>query len=107
MFSNSSNAFSLSGISLEEIAGVRGLTVGTIKSHFAKWILSGEIKVQDVLPAETIQPLEKFLRESEEKTVAAVFRKFGDKYEGGDVRMVLNYVIKTSSAAEKTGTRKA
>ncbi len=81
------------GISLEEIASVRGLTTGTIKSHFAKWILSGEIKVQEVLPAETIQTLEKFLHESAEKTVAAAFKKFGDKYDGNDVRMVLNSLL--------------
>ncbi|MCX6198938.1 MAG: AAA family ATPase [Bacteroidetes bacterium] len=81
------------GISLEEIASVRGLTTGTIKSHFAKWIFSGEIKVQDVLPAETIQTLENFLNESPEKTVAAAFKKFGNKYDGNDVRMVLNSLL--------------
>ena len=82
------------GISLEEIASVRGLALSTIKSHIAKWILEGEIKVQDVLPAETVQVLEKFLMESEEKSVAAVLRKFGEKYDGGDIRMVLNYVLR-------------
>ena len=88
------------GISLEEIASVRGLTTGTIKSHFAKWILSGDIKVQDVLPAETIQTLEKFLNESSEKTVAAAFRKFGDKYDGNDVRMVLNSLIQAKTKSK-------
>ena len=88
------------GISLEEIASVRGLTTGTIKSHFAKWILEGEIKVQDVLPAETIQTLKKFLNESPEKTVAAAFRKFGDRYDGNDVRMVLNHLINTKTKSK-------
>lgn len=88
------------GISLEEIASVRGLTTGTIKSHFAKWILEGEIKVNDVLPAETIHTLEKFLNESPEKTVAAAFRKFGDKYDGNDVRMVLNSLIHRNQKAK-------
>lgn len=81
------------GISLEEIASVRGLTTGTIKSHFAKWILSGDVNVHDVLPAETIQTLENFFNESPEKTVGAVFKKFGDKYDGNDVRMVLNSLL--------------
>ena len=31
--------------------------------------------------------------ESEEKTVAAAFRKFGEKYDGNDVRMVINHLI--------------
>ncbi len=84
------------GKKAEEIAAMRSLTVGTIKGHFAKWILTGDIKVYDVLPSEIIQPIEKFLTESNEKNVAAVFRKFGDKYDGGDVRMVLNHLERKS-----------
>jgi uncharacterized protein YpbB len=84
------------GKKAEEIAGIRSLTIGTIKGHFAKWILTGDIDVHDVLPQETIRPLESFLRESREKNVSAVFRKFGDKYDGNDVRMVLNHVLMKS-----------
>ena len=82
------------GISIEEIASVRGLAVSTIKGHLARWILSGDINVNDVLPTETVQPLEKFLMETEDKTFAAVLRKFGAKYDGGDIRMVVNHVLK-------------
>jgi ATP-dependent DNA helicase PIF1 len=81
------------GKSAEEIAIVRSLTVGTIKGHFAKWILTGEINVYDVVPAEILRPLESFLTESKEKSVSAVFRQFGEKYDGSDVRMVLNHVL--------------
>ncbi|MCW5909322.1 MAG: AAA family ATPase [Chitinophagales bacterium] len=80
------------GNTAEQIAEIRGLTVGTIKGHLAKWILSGEVDIYNVLPAETINPIKAFLLENNEKSVGAVFRKFGEKYDGNDVRMVLSYM---------------
>lgn len=86
------------GKTAEEIAELRSLTVGTIKSHLAKWITTGDVDIYKVLPAETINPLLAFFTDSSEKSVAAAFKKFGDKYDGSDVRMVLAHVIRTFSA---------
>lgn len=80
--------------SIEEIAEIRGLAPSTIKGHFAKWILSGEIDVYRVLPAEIINPIKAFLTDSEEKSVTAVLHHFGDKFDGGDVRMVVNEILR-------------
>jgi hypothetical protein len=60
------------GKTAEEIAAIRGLSIGTIKSHFARWIASGDIDVYDVLPAETINPVLAFLQENESATVTAI-----------------------------------
>lgn len=80
------------GNTAEQIAEIRGLTVGTIKNHFARWISRGEINIQDVLKPNVLNPLLDFLAKSEEKTVAAVFKKFGEKFDGNDVKMVLRYL---------------
>ncbi|HLP20111.1 MAG TPA: helix-turn-helix domain-containing protein [Chitinophagales bacterium] len=82
------------GISLKEIAEVRGLALSTIKGHMARWVLSGDVEIKDVLPADIIQPIEAFLNQNEEKTVSAVLAHFGEKYDGGDVRMVVNHVLR-------------
>ena len=51
-----------------------------------------------MLPAKIIKPIEIFLNQGSEKSVAAVFKKFGDKHDGSDVRMVLSFVLKKTSA---------
>jgi len=81
------------GVSIEEIASVRGLTTGTIKSHFAKWILSGDMNIHDVLPEETINPIEQFLTKRKTFEANAVRAEFGEKYDYGDIRMVVNHLL--------------
>lgn len=87
------------GISLKEIAEVRGLALSTIKGHMAKWILTGDVKVTELLPDEAIQEVTRFLKQSPEKTVGAAIHKFGDKYDGGDLRMIVNQVLHETGAA--------
>jgi uncharacterized protein YpbB len=81
------------GKSIEEIAEIRALTVGTIKGHLGKWIAEGEVDIYNVLPAETINPIKAFLMDSSTKSVSAVLSRFGEKYDGNDVRMVLSSVL--------------
>jgi len=83
------------GKSAKEIAEIRGLTEGTIKGHFARWIASGEIDVYDVLPPNVINTLVAFFNDGNERTVAAVFHKFGEQYDGNDIRMVLSHLNKS------------
>jgi uncharacterized protein YpbB len=82
------------GKTTEQIAAIRSLTPGTIKGHFVRWIQSGDLNVYDVLPAETIDTIAAFIDTSDDKTVSAVFRKYGEKYDGNDVRMVLAHVLR-------------
>jgi uncharacterized protein YpbB len=86
------------GISLKEIAEVRGLALSTIKGHMAKWILTGDVNVSELLPAEAIQEVSRFLKQNPEKTVSAALNVFGDKYDGGDLRMIVNQVLRESGA---------
>lgn len=90
------------GISLKEIAEVRGLALSTIKGHMAKWILTGDVNVSELLPAETIQEVSRFLKQNPEKTVSAALNVFGDKYDGGDLRMIVNQVLRESGATTET-----
>ena len=77
------------GKTAEEIAALRGLAVGTIKSHLARLIASGTIKVHEVLPAETIDPVLDFLRENANAKLAAIRKGTGDKFDYHDIRMIV------------------
>jgi nucleoside-triphosphatase THEP1 len=77
------------GKTAEEIAAIRGLSLGTIKSHFARWIASGDINVYALLPAETIDPVLAFLRENAGATVTAIRSGTGDRFDYSDIRMIM------------------
>ena len=77
------------GKTAEEIAAMRGLTVGTIKSHLARLIASGAINVHEVLPADTINPVLEFLRENAHTNLTAIRKGTGDKFDYNDIRMIV------------------
>lgn len=80
------------GKTMEEIAEVRSLTVGTVKGHLAKWIATADVNVYDILPAETINTIQAFVLDTKTFEAGAVRTKFGDKYDFGDIRMVLSHI---------------
>ncbi len=81
------------GKTVEEIAEIRGLTAGTIKSHFARWIQNGEINVYEVLAPEIINPILAFIQDNNTFEANAVRAKFGEKYDYSDIRMVISHFL--------------
>jgi hypothetical protein len=71
------------------IAAVRGLTVGTIKSHLAQLIANGVVDVYEVLPAATIEPVVTFMRENANATLTEIRKGTGDRYDYNDLRMIV------------------
>jgi uncharacterized protein YpbB len=86
------------GHSITEIAEERSLTTGTIKGHIAKWIGEGEIAVEDVLPDEYIQRIRNFIQQYGTENYAAMKTQFGESFDYGDLRMVLNSMQKKTQA---------
>jgi len=72
-----------------EIAVVRGLTVGTIKSHLAQLIADEVVDVYEVLPAATIDPVVTFMRENAKATLTEIRKGTGDRYDYNDLRMIV------------------
>jgi hypothetical protein len=89
------------GKTADEIAVIRGLSVGTIKSHLARGIARGEIDVYDVLPAETINPLLAFLREHKGATVTTIRNGTGDRFDYNDIRMVVAHSSRAGVQTER------
>jgi uncharacterized protein YpbB len=77
------------GKNADEIAAMRRLTVGTIKSHLARLIESGAINVHEVLPPATIDQVMNFLRENENANLTAIRKGTGDSFDYNDIRMIV------------------
>lgn len=81
------------GKTIEEIAVIRGLTAGTIKTHFVKLISTGEIDINEVLPAEKIESLSKILAEHGLETYNYMKLTYGENnFDYGEVRMVASHM---------------
>jgi hypothetical protein len=76
------------GNSVEQIAALRGLAVGTIKSHIERWIASGDIDVYDVLPAAMIDAVLAFIEENPSATLTQIRVATGGTYDFNDIRLV-------------------
>lgn len=91
------------GKTTAEIATIRGLSAGTIKSHFARWIIVGEIDVYGVLPAQTVDAVLAFLRTNKGATVTAIRNGTGGRFDYGDIRMVVAHHLRGRVAIENGG----
>jgi hypothetical protein len=73
--------------SIEDIAERRALNPQTIMSHLGKLITENKIQIDEVLPQETINSLEKAFQKNRDKTVGEIKQLYGDKFEWGELRM--------------------
>jgi hypothetical protein len=80
----------LQGKSIEEIAEERKLVPGTIESHLASFIPSGEVTVDQLVSAEKINMIEKVIEHlGEEAKSGEVKEKLGDEFSYGEIKAVL------------------
>jgi len=77
-----------------EIAAIRGLTEGTVKSHLARWIATGELDVHDVLPEEMIRQVTAFIEETKTIALGAIRSRFDNKFDYDDVRMIVSHALR-------------
>lgn len=91
------------GNTVEQIAALRGLAVGTIKSHIERWIASGDIDVYDVLPAPTIDAVLAFIEESPSATLTQIRVGTGGAYDFNDIRLVKAHRDREEAEVGETG----
>ncbi|WP_347173379.1 helix-turn-helix domain-containing protein [Polaribacter uvawellassae] len=78
-----------SGLSVKEIAKERSLTTGTIESHLASYIPSGEIDVLELIPLKKYKKLIKKIEEVEFKNLTELKEKVDKSFTFMELRMVL------------------
>ncbi|WP_278529855.1 HRDC domain-containing protein [Bacteroides acidifaciens] len=65
------------GMSIEEIAKARDLVTGTIAGHLEQYVRSGKIKVEQVVKAENLAKIRKYLEEHEYMGMFAIKAAWG------------------------------
>ena len=79
-----------SGKSINEIANERELNVNTIFVHLASFIISGEVKITDLVPKVHYEELKEIIPKKKFDTLSDLKRQLDDKYSYGELRLVLD-----------------
>lgn len=82
----------LEGADAETIAQQRNLAAGTIESHLAQLIKSGDIKIAELMSEEKLQVIQKAIEAAEGNSTSQVKQLLGDEYSYGEIRMVINHI---------------
>jgi hypothetical protein len=85
-----------------EIAVIRGLTVGTIKQHLARWISAGNVDVYELLPAEMVDSVVAFMEENKGCSATSIRIGLDSKYDYADIRMIMSHVLRSAQSAGRT-----
>ncbi len=76
------------GLDAGAIAEKRGLTVGTIESHFARGIANGEVEIDRVMDVDTRDMIAVHLNADGPDTIKKAFKFFEGKHSYGKLHMV-------------------
>ena len=88
------------GTKASEIAGKRGLTLGTIEAHIAQLIKAGDIHISQCMEEDKIDNIVSVIREIKAVSLQPVKERLGDHFTYGEIRAVMNhlqYMEKSSS----------
>ncbi|MCG1037366.1 helix-turn-helix domain-containing protein [Polaribacter sargassicola] len=78
-----------SGLSIKEIAKERSLTTGTIESHLASYIPSGDVDILELIPLEKYKKLINQIEETEFKSLTELKEKVDKSFSYMELRMAL------------------
>jgi ATP-dependent DNA helicase RecQ len=82
------------GKTVSEIAKERGLAVSTIETHLVKFIPTGELIVEDLVPLEKIEPIREAIFElNAENGISPIKEFLGDDFSYGEIRAVVAELI--------------
>lgn len=79
-----------SGKSVAEIAKIRELTRNTIENHLAKFIPSGEIKIEELVPLHKVEPIRAAISQFQDTGMLSPIKEYlGDGYSYGEIKAVI------------------
>jgi hypothetical protein len=77
-----------SGKTPQEIAELRGFTLGTIHGHLAHYVINGDIQLTELIHADKVRSIETALRSSPDNDLNALKQQLGDEISYGEIRLV-------------------
>lgn len=81
-----------SGMSVEQIAGKRNLSVSTIEGHLASFILTGDIGIKELIPEHKIASIAEAIREMGGAGLTPIRVRLGNDYSFGEIKAVMNHL---------------
>jgi uncharacterized protein YpbB len=82
------------------IAETRNLAESTIEGHLAQLVKSGNIKIEELLSIEKIEIIKKAIEDTTESSTTPVKQRLGDDYSYGEIRMVVNHLVREKAAKD-------
>ena len=79
------------GVSIEEIAIRRGLTVSTVEGHLASFVATGEVDIRKLVSKEKIGPIMDAIKAVGGTSLGPIRGRLGDAYTFAEIRAVMNY----------------
>ncbi|MBP9110224.1 MAG: DNA helicase RecQ [Pyrinomonadaceae bacterium] len=90
------------GMSMEQIAKERGLGLSTVEGHLARFVGSGEIALEQLVPVDKIENIRKAITEhGAEGMIGPVKSALGDDYSYGEIRAVRAAIEATAGEKSK------
>jgi len=81
------------GKTVSEIATERCYSTETIENHLSHYINTGEIKIEELVPAEKVAQITKLFEGNEDLRMGPVKEALGDSVTWGEIRMVKSYIL--------------
>ncbi|MVM32745.1 AAA family ATPase [Spirosoma sp. HMF4905] len=91
-------AFFQSGKTISEIAAERSLAVSTVESHLVKYVGSGDLAVDALLPAKKIASIRSYLENYPSETLSEVRQGLGNDVSFSEIRFV-QYAMRAEAEA--------
>jgi ATP-dependent DNA helicase RecQ len=80
------------GNNAEQISELRMLSVSTIESHLAHFVLDGQIGILELVPEHKLPALAKAIGKHGDLQLAPIKRELGEDYSYGEIRATINYL---------------
>jgi len=77
------------GKPIADIAATRNLSVNTIETHLAKYILSGDIKIEELITKDKLAVIESAFEGFDGGSIIPIKQKLGDDISFGEIRLVM------------------
>lgn len=81
-----------SGLSIQEIADKRDLTIGTIESHLAHYITNEELSITEILSKKKVEKAKRLINAAGYDSLTEVKDILGDDYSWGELRMIMAWM---------------
>ena len=79
-----------SGRSVPEIARERGVLPGTIEGHLARFVPTGEVALEELVPPHKVEPIRQAVLKCNETGALSPIKEYlGEDYSYGEIRAVI------------------